>query len=59
MRVKSFITTSANIAEIRIDEGAWKKIIAEKRENHWKTLHQNRNHVSLILCASFPHKPSF
>ena len=25
----------------------------------WKTLHQNRNHVSLILCASFPHKPSF
>ena len=30
MRVKSFITTSANIAETRIDEGAWKKIIAEK-----------------------------
>ena len=35
-------------------------------ENRWRyakhalgrTLDQNRNHVSVILCVSFPHKPS-
>ena len=29
MRAKSFIKTSVNVTETRIDEGAWKKIVAQ------------------------------
>ena len=29
MRAKSFIKTSVNVTETRIDEGAWKKIVTQ------------------------------
>ena len=29
MRAKSFIKTSLNVTEMRIDEGAWKKIVTQ------------------------------
>ena len=29
MRAKSFIKTTVNVTETRIDEGAWKKIVAQ------------------------------
>ena len=61
MRAKSFIKTSVNVTETKTDEGAWKKDQSRKipsvhLEEH---LNQNRNHVSLTLCASFSLKPSF
>ena len=43
MRGKSFIKTSVNITETRIDEGAWKKISCLKTERALeRTLHQSR-----------------
>ena len=37
MRVKSFIKTLVNVTETRIDEGAWKKIVAQSEhlEEHF------------------------
>ena len=29
MRAKSFVKTSVNVTETRIDEGAWKKIVTQ------------------------------
>ena len=29
MRAKSFVKTSVNVTEMRIDEGAWKKIVTQ------------------------------
>ena len=43
MRGKSFIKTSVNITETRIDEGAWKKISCVKTDRALgRTLHQSR-----------------
>ena len=58
MCAKSFIKTSVKVTDTRIDEGVWKKDSYAKRALG-RTLHQNRNHVSPILSASFSHKPSF
>ena len=37
MRAKSFIKTLVNVTETRIDEGAWKKIVAQSEhlEEHF------------------------
>ena len=60
MRAKSFIKTSVNVTETKINEGAWKKVSHAKMERALKEhLNQNRNHVSLILCTTFSLKPSF
>ena len=50
MHIKSFIKTSVNVTETKIDEGAWKKISCAKVQEHWTKIE--------ILCASFSHKPS-
>ena len=59
MRAKSFNKTSVNVTEAKINEGARKRSVAQKfKRALGRTLDQNRNNVSLILCASFSRKPS-
>ena len=59
MRAKSFNKTSVNVTEAKINEGARKRSVAQKSKRALgRTLDQNRNNVSLILCASFSRKPS-
>ena len=59
MRAKSFKKTSVNVTEAKVSEGARKRSVAQKSKRALgRTLDQNRNNVSLILCASFFRKPS-
>ena len=59
MRAKSFVKTSVNVTETKIDKVPGKISVAQKSKRALgRTLHQNRN-VSLILCASFSLKLSF
>ena len=59
MRAKSFNKTLVNVTETKIDEGARKRSVAQKAKRALgRSLDQNRNNVSLILCASFSRRPS-
>ena len=57
MCAKSFVKTSVNVTETRIDEGAWKKIVMQSV--HLEKYYTKIETMFHLIYAPLSHKPSF